>query len=310
MKKAKVLVTGAGGFIGTAVIEALWQRNCEVVYFDLIDPKIGGIERINRGTILDQHDLALAVRGCDHAVHLAAMLGVKRTESNKLECLHINIQGTVNFLEACVKEGVKKVVFSSSSEVYGYQQTQPITEDSPLNPKSVYAASKLVGEQYFRAYSDLYDLNYNIVRFFNVYGEYQNDNFVLSKFVRNTMNGEAPTVYGDGKQIRSFCYVKDAARGLVDVLFSNRSGETYNIGNGHEPVTMGDLAEKVLQITGKSMSPVFVPYDQSDRTQGRDIQNRIPSIGKAKDQLGYEPVFSLEEGIKRMVTFYHKQSKG
>ena len=111
MGKMKVMVTGAGGFIGTKVVQELWKRGCEVVYFDVIEPKIEGIKRVNRGTILDQYDLALAARGCDYAIHLAALLGVQKTDSDRLECLYINIQGTLNVIEACIKEGIKKIIF-------------------------------------------------------------------------------------------------------------------------------------------------------------------------------------------------------
>lgn len=303
------MVTGGGGFIGMKVIEELWKRDCEVVYFDVIEPKLKGIKRVNRGTILDQYDLASAVRGCDYAVHLAAVLGVQRTDNNRLETLYINIQGTLNVIEACVKEGVKKVVFSSSSEVYGDQDTLPLTENNPLNPKSVYAVSKITGEQYLQAYSDMYGIQYNIVRFFNVYGEYQREEFVLPRFVQRVVNNEAPIIYGDGEQVRSFCYVEDAARGLVDALLTETNGEVFNIGNDREPISMKDLANKVIELSGKSLIPEFVSYEQSDRESSREISKRIPCIKKAKSLLGYEPTFSLEQGLKRMLTFYENNWK-
>lgn len=307
--KTKVLVTGAGGFIGTRVVQELWNRGCEVAYFDVIEPKIEGIKRVNRGTILDQYDLALAAKGCDYAIHLAALLGVQKTDNNRLETLHVNIQGTLNFIEACLKERVKKVIFSSSSEVYGEQQILPITEDNPLNPKSVYAVTKIVGEEYFRAYSEMYGMNYNIVRFFNVYGEYQREDFVLPRFVYNVVNCKAPTIYGHGNQNRSFCYVEDAARGLVDALFSETSGEVFNIGNNSEPISMKDLAYKVIRLYGKPIEPEFVGYEDSDRESAREIEKRIPSIDKAKKILEYEPRIPLEEGLKKMIAFYEKHKK-
>ncbi len=309
MAKYKVLVTGAGGFIGTRVVEELWKRDCEVVYFDVIDPKIEGIKRVNRGTILDQYDLALAVRGCDYAIHLAALLGVQKTDNNRLETLHVNIQGTLNLIEACLKEGVKKIVFSSSSEVYGEQRVLPITEKNPLNPKSVYAVTKIVGEQYLQAYSEMYGIGYNVVRFFNVYGEYQREDFVLPRFVHQVINGMQPTIYGNGEQMRCFCYVEDAARGLVDVLFSNNGGDIFNIGNDSEPISMKDLAEKVIRVAGKSITPQFVAYENSDRKSTREIEKRTPSIEKARKKMDYKPLYSLEEGIKRMITFYEKNRK-
>jgi len=309
MAKIKVLVTGAAGFIGTRVVQELWKRDCEVVFFDVIDPKIEGIKRVNRGTILDQYDLAMAVRGYDYAIHLAALLGVQKTDNNRLETLHINIKGTLNVIEACVKERVKRMVFSSSSEVYGEQTKLPITEENPLNPKSVYAVSKIAGEQYFQAYSEMYGTQYNLVRFFNVYGEYQRDDFVLPKFVHCVTNNEAPVIYGDGNQVRSFCYVEDAVRGIVDTLFCDTHGEVFNIGNDTEPISMKELAFRVIKLSGKPLEPRFVSYEESDRKSTREIECRIPSIAKAKNILGYEPHIPLDEGLKRMLAFYEKNHK-
>jgi UDP-glucose 4-epimerase len=280
-----------------------------VYYFDVIDPKIEGIKRLNLGTILDQYDLALAVKGCDYAIHLAALLGVQKTDNSRLETLHVNIQGTLNFIEACVKEGVKKIVFSSSSEVYGEQEKQPITEENPLNPKSVYAVSKIAGEEYLRAYAEMYPCQYNIVRLFNVYGEYQREEFVLPKFVRRVVNNEPPIIYGDGEQSRSFCYVADAARGIVDALLCETQGEVFNIGNNLEPISMKDLAYKLVRLTGKSLQPEFIDYEESDRESSREIGKRIPSIEKAKQVLGYEPRYSLEYGLTQMIAFYENKMK-
>jgi UDP-glucose 4-epimerase len=307
MTKKKVLVTGAGGFIGTKVVQELWNRGCEVYYFDVIDPKIEGIKRLNLGTILDQYDLALAVKGCDYAIHLAALLGVYKTDNSRLETLHVNIDGTLNFIEACVKEGVKKIVFSSSSEVYGDQEKFPIKEENPLNPKSVYAVSKIAGEEYLKAYAEMYPFQYNIVRLFNVYGEYQREEFVLPKFVQRVVNNEPPVIYGDGEQNRSFCYVADAARGIVDALLSETQGETFNIGNDREPISIKDLAYKLIRLSGKSLQPEFIDYEESDRESSREIGKRIPSIEKAKRILSYEPRYSLEYGLKQMIAFYENK---
>ncbi len=309
MTRKKVLVTGAGGFIGTKVVQELWNRDCDVYYFDVIEPKIKGIKRLNLGTILDQYDLALAVKGCDYAIHLAALLGVYKTDNSRLETLHVNIQGTLNFIEACVKEGVKKIVFSSSSEVYGEQEKLPITEESPLNPKSVYAVSKIAGEEYLKAYAGMYPFQYNIVRLFNVYGEYQREEFVLPRFVQRVVHNEPPVIYGDGEQSRSFCYVTDAARGIVDALLSETQGEVFNIGNDREPISMKDLAHKLIRLAGKSLQPEFIDYEESDRESSREIGKRIPSIEKAKQVLGYEPRYSLEYGLKQMIAFYENKMR-
>ena len=177
----------------------------------------------------------------------------------------------------------------------------PITEDSPVNPISVYAVTKLVGEEYLRAYKEQYGLNYSVIRFFNVYGAGQVGQFVLQKFVEAIKKGESPQIYGSGDQTRCFCHVKDAAEGVVKVLFSpEANGEIINIGNDTQAVTINQLAEKVIEISGKKTVPRKVSFSQSDREEEREIFNRIPSVEKAKKILGFTPKISLEEGIKEL----------
>lgn len=297
-----VLVTGGGGFIGKEVVRELTARKCAVRVFDLV--KSDRTAHEYTGSVLDPYELSQAVKGCDYVIHLAAALGVQNTEINRLECLYINIQGTVNVLEACVKARVKKIVFASSSEVYGEQARQPISEDAPLNPKSNYAASKIVGEEYLKAYKEAYGLEYNIVRFFNVYGEWQKENFVIPRFVKNVVQGLPPVIYGKGDQTRCFCYVQDAARGIVAALFSPVKGEVFNIGNDREAASVKELARKVIAIAGSPLKPKFVSYDDADRESDRDIIKRVLSIEKAKKVLRYRPSVTLDEGLGKMIDFY------
>ena len=299
---ACILVTGGSGFIGTAVADELISQGHEVKLLDLVANK-NNMDRSSVGSVLDPYLVSTEVRGCDYVVHLAAALGVKWTEARRLECLYINIQGTVNILEACVKENVKKIVFTSSSEVYGNQKTIPIKETSPVNPISNYAITKLVGEEYLRAYSETYPLKYSAVRLFNVYGENQKDRFVMTKFIHAVSNGKPPQIYGDGRQIRSFCYVSDAAKGIITALLNeNSDDEIYNIGNDSEPINVNDLAEKVILLSGKKdISPQFVPMEDSDRTKEREVYHRVPSIEKARKVLQYHPKVNLDEGITKII---------
>ena len=301
----KVLVTGGAGSIGLEVVRQLLNEGHEVTIFDLAEQ----IERIDipsgvnvfKGSILDPVAIQYAVRGNDYLLHLAARLGVKRTEVERLTCLNININGMVNILEASVKEKIKKIVFASSSEVYGEQNEMPITEESPVNPISVYAVTKLVGEEYLRAYKKQYALDYSIIRFFNVYGPGQVGQFVMKRFIEAIKNGKPPEIYGTGDQIRCFCHVKDAAEGIVKILFlSETNEEIINIGNDSEPVTVYELAEKIIKISGEKMTPIKVPFSQSDRDEEREIFHRIPSIEKAKKLFGFRPKVSLDKGIKEL----------
>ena len=301
-----ILVTGGGGFIGSNMVRFLAQQGLKVRAFDLSEqisenPPPPGVE-VYRGSILDANNVANATHGCDYVIHLAAMLGVKRTETKKLDTLNINIQGTVNILAECVKEKIKKIVFASSSEVYGDQVKLPISEENPLSPKSIYAVTKLAGEEYVKAYNNRYGLEYSIVRFFNVYGPAQVAEFVMPRFIKRVLDNKPPRVYDRGDQIRSFCYVDDVVKGIFLALINNKaSSEIFNIGNDKEPITVRDLAYKVISIAGKNFEPEYVTIDNSDRTAERDILKRIPDISKARRVLGYEPEIPLSVGISKVM---------
>ncbi|MFQ5691324.1 MAG: NAD-dependent epimerase/dehydratase family protein, partial [Gemmatimonadota bacterium] len=251
----KVAVTGGSGSIGTAVIEELRRirTNMDVTAMDLAWPN-GTVEGIDcfRGSVLDVDDLSRLLRGADVVVHLAAMLGVERTEEQRIRCLNVNVEGTRCVLDGCVKEGTGKIIFASSSEVYGdiaTREGERISEESPLNPKSVYAVSKLAGEEYVKAYARQYGVDYTILRFFNVYGPGQNAEFVIPKFVERAKNGDSIEVYGSGEQVRAFCHVYDAARAVVMALtHPGASGATLNIGNDREPISIRRLARTVLEM--------------------------------------------------------------
>ena len=296
--KKNILVTGGGGFIGTEVCKILLQKGHNVKSFDLIKNTLTNIESNFNGSILDPIELSNAIKGCDYVIHLAAALGVANTEKNRLECLHINIQGTINVLEACVKHNIKKIVFASSSEIYGEQQYNPISEKAPLNTKSNYAITKLIGEEYLRAYYETHSLKYNVCRLFNVYGPQQKQNFVTSIFVNNTIKNKDINIYGDGKQIRSFCYVSDAADGIVKTLFYKKSGEIFNIGNNREPINIINLAKKIVHISQNNNRIKKINFSKSDRNKEREIFKRIPDISKAEKFLKYNPKINLIKGLK------------
>lgn len=309
---SRILITGGAGFIGRSLAETLLKKGNEVRIIDTASTHesffrntsiLPGATKI-QGSVLDPQVLTEAVKGCDVVAHLAARLGVKRTDTKRLACLDVNIMGTINVLEACVKTRATKVIFASSSEVYGNSLQVPITETTPLNPVSVYAASKIAGEEYVKAYAQDYGLSYTIFRFFNVYGVGQVAQFVLPRFVRSVMEGDVPTVYGDGTQTRAFCYVDDISQGITAAVdHKGAHNEVFNIGNPTEPITMADLARRVLKIANVNKEPRFVGMENSDRLVTREIQKRMPSIEKVQKVLGYQPTVTLDEGIHRLFEF-------
>lgn len=300
--RKKIFITGGVGFIGTAVARHFSSLGNEVRTFDLREPK----EKYGKhtiGTIMFQEEVYKAMLGCDFVVHLAAMLGVQRTEKERLKCLNVNISGTVNVLEASVKAGIKKIVFASSSEVYGEPLQTPISEQDNVFPKSVYAVSKLAGEEYIKAYAKMYGFAYSIIRFFNVYGPGQVAEFVMPNFINAALSGNPIPINGDGTQVRSFCYVDDAAEGVRLALKSGKAnGEIFNIGNDTAAISLKDLAHKVLTHAGRDKKHiVYLKEHQADRLHSREIKTRTADITKARKVLGYKPAVHLDEGIKRII---------
>jgi len=310
VKDKTILVTGGAGFIGTAITKLLLEKGANVRTLDLTDKvNLIGYDNLSvyKGSVMDNDNVTIAITGCDYVVHLAAMLGVKNTEEKRLRTLNTNIQGIKNILDESVKAKVKKIIFSSSSEVYGDQPT-PIKENTPLNPKSIYAVTKLVGEEYLKAYKKVYGLDYTIVRYFNAYGPRQKNNFAMSGFIEQTLRNQSPTLYGSGKQVRSFCYIDDIVNGTYLALTNEKANSgIFNIGNPTEPITIEKLAKKIISIYGTKLKPKHINLDKSDRDKKREIYNRIPDISKAKNKLKYKPKIKLEDGIKKTIKWWEGQ---
>ena len=292
--------------IGNEVVKQLLQTGHKVQVLDLYPINFPGIVYF-KGSILERDAVLRAMDGCEYVVHLAALLGVANSTQNPLECLDVNILGTRNVLECCVQKKVKKIVFSSSSEVYGDPQKIPINEKDILQPKSEYGVSKVVGEEYIKAFSKKFNLNYTILRFFGVYGPLQANNFVIPSFLHNVVHNKPLQVYGNGKQIRAFTHVEDTAASVLVALFNEKAnGEIFNIGNHATEITMFGLAELVLRIAEKNEKPMLVPFENSDRTKEREIFKRVPDTTKARTLLGFTAKVGLEEGIKKVLE--HKKT--
>lgn len=304
----RVAVTGGAGFIGGAVIRELRRTrpDVEVAAMDLRWPD-GPVEGVDcvRGSVLDVDDVSSLLRGADVVVHMAAMLGVERTERQRLRCLNVNIEGTRCVLDGCVKERVGRVIFASSSEVYGNvarSDGEPISEESPVHPNSVYGVSKLAGEEYVKAYHDKYGLDYTILRFFNVYGPGQIAEFVVPRFVERARRGEALPIYGSGDQVRAFCHVRDGARAAVRTIeHPETGGLTLNVGNDREPISIRRLADTVARLADGDVDAVRVPLVESDRDAEREIYSRVPDVTRARELLGFEAAVSLDEGLRGML---------
>ncbi len=303
MKKKKILVTGGSGFIGAELIKILIYSGYRVNCLDIKRPSFLNSKNFKffKGSVNDKKLVKKAILNCNSVIHLAASLGVQHTDNNIIECLDLNIYGTRNLLEIAQKFKLDKFIFISSSEVYGEQTKFPIKEDYELKNKSIYATSKIVAEQYVRGFYQKYKLKYNIVRFFNVYGPGQKENFVMSKFKKQIKSNEPLTVFGNGNQIRSFCNVSDATKGLIQVLEKGKPNEIYNIGNNNEPISMYDLAKRFTEVSGKNVKIKKVPYNKSDRTKSREILKRFPDLKKIFKHTKYKAKKDLNTGIEELI---------
>jgi UDP-glucose 4-epimerase len=303
MKKKKILVTGGSGFIGSTLIKNLINSGYKVNCLDLKRPDFPASNNFKffKGSVNDKEIVKKSISNCKTIIHLAASLGVQHTDSNIVECLDLNIYGTRNLLEIAQKIKVDKFIFISSSEVYGEQKKFPINENSELKNKSIYATSKIVAEQYVRGFYQKFKLKFNIIRFFNIYGPGQKDNFVMSKFRKQIKSKKPLTVFGNGNQIRSFCNVTDAATGLIQVLEKGKTNTTYNVGNNNEPISMYSLAKKFVKIANKNIKIKKVSYNKSDRNKSREIFKRYPDLQRIFKDTKYRPKIDLSAGIKELI---------
>ncbi len=308
----RILVTGGAGFIGIEMVKQLRALGLEVVVLDLDrqverckDHLAKGVD-IVKGSILDRGALREAMNGVDAVIHLAAVLGVQNSEQNKLYTIEVNVNGTQNVFECALAHGVKKVTFASSSEVYGEPFETPVKETTPTQGKTVYAVTKMMGEELAKAYHQKYPhLAYTITRYFNTYGPYQVGQFVLTRFIRAAMLGESPIINGDGSQIRSYCFVEDGCRGTIQsTLRKSADGQVYNIGNSSQPWTLLEVAKLVIKLAGKEgqIEPIVdKAFAKGDRNREREIFKRFCDTSKAEKELGLEAKISLEEGIQRIM---------
>ena len=290
------VVTGGSGFIGRVLVQKLLARGEKVKVIDLAPPPFThpSLSFVKK-SVLD--DLSPELRGCVVLYHFAALLGVENSDNHPLQTLEVNLIGSRNVFRTAVEQGVKKVVFSSSSEVYGEPRELPIKEETAKGPVSTYGVSKLAAEMYALAYARELKTEFHIVRFFNVYGPGQQPQFVIPLFIRNALDGKPLRVYGEGKQTRCFTYVDDAIDGVLTVLEKGKPGEAYNIGNDRQ-TTILELAKLVIKASGRDIKPELIPFGRETRLEQREINYRQPDISRMKS-LGWKPKIFVEEGVQK-----------
>jgi UDP-glucuronate decarboxylase len=303
---AKILITGGAGFIGSSLAETLINTtDHKIVILDNLltgdTRRLPKTDKTNwtfvKGDCNDFRDISSVMLAYkfDYVFHYAAVVGVQRTLEHPVMVLN-DIQGIKNVLDLAKNTNVKRVFFASSSEVYGEPFEHPQNElTTPLNSRLPYAVVKNVGEAFLRSYEKEFGLDYTIFRFFNTYGPKQSTDFVMSKFINAALKNRDITIYGDGSQTRTFCFVDDNIDACISAfqndLFVN---DTVNIGNDFE-VTILQLAEIIIEESGSSSKIKFLPALKEG-----DMKKRKPDIGKMRQLLGRE-LLPLREGVKRLL---------
>jgi len=318
-KDAKVLVIGATGFIGGFVVkEILKEPVREVILYDnFARGKLENIEESLRdprcsiypygGDVREIDILDKAMEGVDYVFHLAAMW-LLHCKDFPRTAFDVNIAGTFNVLEACVKHDVKKLIYSSSASVYGDAVQVPMKEDHPFNNKNFYGATKIAGEAMCTAYNERYGLEVIGLRYMNVYGPGQDQHAAYSGVVPVVLNkidrNESPTVNGDGSQAYDFIYVEDVARCNIAAVNSETKLGHYNVGTEVQ-TTIRELCDKMLELKNSDLKINYVPYGADDARQL--VQNRIGSRERAEKELGFKYKYSLEEGLKSLISWRNQK---
>ena len=310
---SKILVIGGAGFIGSFVVSELLKSDvAKVVIFDnFARGKKSNVEHVlndprcelypNGGDVRDIDLLDDAMEGVDGVIHLAAMW-LLHCKDFPRTAFHVNVEGTFNVLEACVKNNIERLVYSSSASVYGDAAEVPMTESHPFNNKNFYGASKIAGEAMCRAYYDRYGLSYVGLRYMNVYGPHQDQTAAYTGVIPIMLNkideNEPPSINGDGTQAYDFIDVEDVARCNVLALEAKVSDEFYNVGTGIQ-TSIKELCDTILGLKDSNLKVTYNPYSEDDAR--RLVQNRIGCPKKASEELGFSYNFDLVTGLQRLI---------
>jgi len=315
----RILVTGGAGFIGGHLAERFVRDGHDVVVLDdmhpyyalgikehtvdlcrdLADSEGTGTYRFVEGDVRDADLVADLTAGVDYVFHEAARAGVRDSVAEPRVYDEVNVDGTLNVLDAARAADVQRVVVASSSSVYGGREAYlPFSEDDPTLPVSPYGASKLAGERYACAYHEVYDLPAVVLRYFTVYGPRMRPNMAISNFVSRCLNGQPPVVYGDGRQTRDFTYIDDVVAANRSLLATDAAdGETLNVGST-DTIDIRTLAEEVRDLLAPDLELTY------DERHDADAEHTHADTTKAQSLVGYEPSYTIREGVEAFVEWY------
>jgi UDP-glucose 4-epimerase len=306
---ATYIVTGGAGFIGSHIAEELIRRNNEVRIVDNFSTgkeenlaPLRASVKVYDLDVATAENLAEVFAGADYVLHQAAIPSVPKSMKDPVTSNRANVDGTLNVLFAAHKAGIKRVVYASSSSVYGDSPALPKSEDMPADPLSPYGAQKLFGEMYCQLFTRTYHLETVSLRYFNVFGPRQDATSqysgVLAKFIPAVLQDQRPTIFGDGLQSRDFTYVANVVNAnLLACTTSGIAGGVFNIACG-DRITVNDMLSRINQVAGKRIAPKYDPPRKGD------ILHSQADIAKARKKLAYEPSITFEEGLQQTIAWY------
>ncbi|MEP7264739.1 MAG: NAD-dependent epimerase/dehydratase family protein [Bacteroidota bacterium] len=319
LENKKILVIGGAGFIGSFVVAELLKHPVSevIIYDNFARGKQENIkESLNDkrcsvfafgGDIRDIDILDAAMKDVDYVFHLSAMW-LLHCKDFPRTAFEVNIAGTFNVLEACVKNKVKKLIYSSSASVYGDAVEVPMKETHPFNNKNFYGSTKIAGEAMCTAFNDRYGLEVIGLRYMNVYGPGQDQHAAYTGVIPIMLNkieaGIAPEINGDGSQAYDFIYVEDVARCNIDALVSDTKFGFYNVGTEIQ-TRINELCNTILQLKKSDLKVIYKPYSADDARAM--VQNRIGSVAKARDEIGFMYKYNLVDGLSRLINWRKSQ---
>ncbi len=309
LRGRQAVVTGAGGFIGSHLVEQLLGLGCRVTAFvrynsrnddGLLELLAGSTAELNvvRGDVRDLDTITGVVDGADVVFHLAALVGIPYSYVHVGEVVGVNVMGTLNVLTAAKERGVRRVVVASTSEVYGSAQTVPMSEEHPKNPQSPYAASKVASDALALSFYAAFDLPVSVVRPFNTYGPRQSDRAIIPTIISQALVGDE-VVLGSVAPRRDFTFVTDTAAGFVKVAASEETvGEELNLGTGTD-ISVGELAERVGRLLGKELN--VRESTERVRPASSEVNRLLSDNRRVRELAGWEPSVTLDEGLERSI---------
>lgn len=310
MEMQKALVTGGAGFIGSNIVEKLVERDVEVIVLDSLylgeESNLSEVEdevKFIQGSVTDLEAVQDAVKDCDTVFHLAARSSSPMHKENAAEGARVNVEGFINTVEAAENEGVEKIVYASTSSMYGSVKPPHKIDDGEY-PTNLYTASKMSRELYAKAYSEQTEIQFTGLRFFSVYGPHEKGKGkyanVLTQFLWKMLEDEQPVIWGEGDQERDLVYVEDVARANIKAAqrIEEADGEVFNVGTG-TPQTFNQVVDELNEALGKE-----IEAERIENPRDNYVMEHRADISRTKEVLGWEPQYSFQEGLQETVEYY------